>query len=389
MIDSKGDRFALTDKAELEYWFYLARNRAECLRLDKGEPDFLPHPDIIQAALKLIQSGRVKYSSGLPELKKAIAARLNERIGVEYCPSTEICITHGAIGGLFASFSVLGKGGGCIGIPDVSWPTFRLLIMTGGGVPIEYHWINDSSCRLGIVAGEDVRAIVVNSPHNPTGRVSSPGELENLAANALTGNTWVVSDETYEAMVFARGRHISIASLPGMRERTLVVGSFSKTYCMTGWRIGYVAGPAEMIRRVAEVSHMGTGGVSQIAQEAAIAALTVPQPYIDKIVDAYERRAELAARVLAENASLSVVPPGGTFYLFVRLGKYTRSSREFARRLLDDYGVATIPGAVFGSAGEGHLRLSLTVDDAQIEQAAQRIVECVKAFQDAGVAIPI
>jgi len=384
MTELSDDGFALSDKAELEYWFHLAKKRPGSLRLDKGEPDFPAHPVIIEAARELIRGGRVKYSSGIPELKKAIANRLGERIGVEFCPNTEVCITHGAMGGLFASFAVLARNGEHIGIPDICWPTFRLLIEAAGVVPVEYSAFPKRTNRA---LPESMGSIVVNTPHNPTGIVLSAEQIHDLARMARRANAWVVSDETYEAMTFAQERHISIASLPGMRERTLLVGSFSKTYCMTGWRIGYVAGPRSIVRRIAGVSHLTTGGVSQIAQEAALAALTVPQSHIDNMVAAYERRMRFAATALSSCSYLSIMPPGGTFYLWVGVGNCSGSSRDFARRLLDTYGVASVPGAVFGSAGEGYIRLSLTVEEDQLKPAMERFIECANSFQQRPVCV--
>lgn len=378
-METRSASFALTEKAELEYWFHLAKNRPKCIRLDKGEPDFPPHPHITETAVRLIQSQRVKYSSGLPELKRAIAARLRTRIDVDYHPETEVCITHGAIGGLFASCAVIGKEGGQIAVSDVAWPTFGLLIKSAGATVTTYPLFKEP----GESRGEwptNMRALVVNSPHNPTGKVMTRAQLQALADKVQANGAWIISDETYEALTFAGHPHVSIASLPGMREHTLVVGSFSKIYCMTGWRIGYVAGPAGMIRQVAQVSHLTTGGGSLIAQYAALAALETPAAYIQEMVDVYQRRAELAARMLLACPALRVQSPEGTFYLFINIEGCTDNSRLFTRRLLETYGVAAVPGAVFGPAGEGHLRLSLTVDEKQLRVALQGLLQCAASF---------
>lgn len=206
--------------------------------------------------------------------------------------------------------------------------------------------------------------------------------LATLAATADAEDGWVISDEAYEALAFAAHPHVSIASLPGMRARTLVVGSFSKTYCMTGWRIGYVAGPASVLRDVAQASHLTTGGVSLIAQEAAIAALATPRAHVDAMRDAYARRACLALGILGTCRKLRVRPPEGTFYLFVDVRHCTPDSRAFARRLLDRHGVAVVPGAVFGAAGEGFVRIALTVPDDRLAEALRVFVECTESFPD-------
>lgn len=372
--------FALSRKAELEYWFHQAKRFPDAIRLDKGEPDLHPHPRVGAAAVGLIERNQVKYSSGLPELKRGIAARLKRTLGVEYQPDTEVCITHGAMGGLNASLAAVCRGAGRVATADISWPTFNLLIENAGAAPATYPLERPGAGLHDRRAAADVRAVLVNSPHNPTGRVYSVEELQSLLEMAEESDAWVISDETYDALTFGGSRHYSIASLPGGFSRTLVVGSFSKTFCMTGWRVGYVAGPAEMMRRVAQVSHLATGGCNLVAQHAALAALEIETPYVRDMVETYRRRAELATATLSGCPALRVRPPEATFYLFLDLRGCTHDSRRFATRLLEEHGVAAVPGAVFGDAAEGHLRLCLTVDEGQLKTALGRLLECAASF---------
>jgi len=372
--------FALSDRAELEYWFHLAKQYPAAIRMDKGEPDLPPPAPVVATAVRSIQSNQVKYSSGLPQLKRAIAARLHAKLGVEYEPDTEICITHGAMGGLNACLEAIDARGGEVAIQDVAWPTFKLLIENAGATVTTYPFFAAAPDELSDIDSRRLRAILINSPHNPTGLVISRSTLENLVAFARETGAWIISDETYEALVFDGHSHVSSVTLPDARERTLIVGSFSKTYCMTGWRVGYVAGPAHMIKRVAQVSHLATGGINRVAQEAAVAALDTPDADVQKLIDVYKRRGDLAMWMLEEMPSLRPLRPHGTFYLFVNVERCTRDSRAFARRLLERYEVAVVPGAVFGIPGEGHVRLSLTVDEKQLREAMRRLIDCAASF---------
>jgi aspartate/methionine/tyrosine aminotransferase len=370
--------FALSERAELEYWFHLAKQYPAAIRMDKGEPDLPPPAPVIETAVRAIQANQVKYSSGLPQLKHAIAARLHTKLGVEFEPDTEICITHGAMGGLNACLEAIDARGGEVAIQDVAWPTFRLLIENAGATVSTYPFFAEESDEP--VTTDRLRAILINSPHNPTGLVISPCRLQELVAMAEESGAWIISDETYEALIFNGHSHVSSVSLPAARERTLLVGSFSKTYCMTGWRVGYVAGPAHMIKRVAQVSHLATGGINRVAQEAAVAALDTPDAELQKLVDIYQRRGNLAIEMLDESPCLRPLRPEGTFYLFVNVERCTRDSRAFARRLLERYEVAAVPGAVFGIPGEGYLRFSLTVDEKQLGEAMNRLRDCAASF---------
>jgi aspartate/methionine/tyrosine aminotransferase len=370
--------FALSERAELEYWFHLAKQYPAAIRMDKGEPDLPPPAAVIETAVRAIQSNQVKYSSGLPQLKRAIAARLHTKLGVEFEPDTEVCITHGAMGGLNACLEAIDARGGEVAIQDVAWPTFRLLIENAGAIVTTYPFFAVEPNEP--ATNGRLRAVIINSPHNPTGLVISQRRLQELVAMAQASGAWIISDETYEALIFNGHSHSSSVSLPGARERTLLVGSFSKTYCMTGWRVGYVAGPAHMIKRVAQVSHLATGGINRVAQEAAVVALDTPDAALQQLVDIYKRRGDLAIRMLEELPSLRPIRPAGTFYLFVNIERCTRDSRAFARRLLERYEVAAVPGAVFGIPGEGYLRFSLTVDENQLREAMNRLLDCASSF---------
>jgi aspartate/methionine/tyrosine aminotransferase len=366
---------------EMSSWLNLAKQVPGCLRLDKGEPDFAPHSRISDVAIRSIKSNQIKYNSGMKELKQSIAKKLNESTSLEYDPDSEIVITHGAQGGLYASLLALGATCSSIFVPDVVWPSILTMIGLAGAKPIAYPMLKGNFAHSDFSSVEKRNAaIVVNSPHNPTGRVLEESELRLLAEIAHSNNFWVVSDAAYEAIIFHRRKYMDIASFPGMRERSILVGSFSKTYCMTGWRIGYVAAPYQMMETIRTISHLSTGGVSLIAQQGALEALNLPDFQAQEMVDEFQTRASMVVEMLQGIPGISVQVPKGTFYLFINITRYTNDSRSFSERLLYDFQTATLPGVLFGKAGEGHIRLSLTVNRDVLRTAIHRLIECLNTY---------
>ncbi len=367
------------------------------IHLQIGEPDGATPPHVVEAGVRALHDGHTRYvnPAGLPALRDAIAASLAWR-GVRGASAENVVVVPGAKPMVFYALLAVVEAGDEVLVPDPGFPIYPSVVRFAGAVPVRYPLDATGAvdvARLAALISPRTRALVVNLPGNPTGGVATTDALHAIAELALRHDLVVVSDEVYGRIRYD-GRSDSIAALPGMLERTVIVDSFSKSYNMTGWRLGFGVLPAVLVERVTTLVVNGTSCTPPFVQLAGVAALTGPQDAVTAAVARFERRRDWLVDGLNGLPGVRCARPAGAFYAFpdVRLVEERSglATRELAARLLDDYGVAVLPGTDFGPGGAGHLRLSCAVSPADLDLALERIREfvsdlAVAALTDGGV----
>jgi aspartate/methionine/tyrosine aminotransferase len=353
--------------------------------LQVGDPDFGTPPAVVDESLKAMQSGLTHYgpSNGTLELRKAIAAKLQRDEGVTYDPASEILVTHGGIHAYYTGMQSILNPGDDVLIPDPSWATHsNMATMLRGNViripaPAENGFIPYFDSWEKALTPK-TRVIVLNYPSNPTGAYPSREYLQKLQDFAKAHDLWVVSDEVYGSLYYEE-RPTSAAAIDGAKERTLIVNSLSKSYAMTGWRVGYLAAPARVIANALKAGQNSITCVAPFIQKAATFALTDPaiQDVTATMRAAYGRRRELVLRLSheLECERVKVIPPQGAFYFFLDLRPLKMSSIEMCEGILEDAGVGLVPGSAFGEQGEGFIRMSIAASDEEVEAGFRKIVE--------------
>ncbi len=356
------------------------------IALQTGDPDFQTPTPIVEAAYRAMRDGWTHYvaSRGLPELREAITHKLRTVNQIEYDPDTEILVTNGGVHAYHCALSAILNPGDEVLIPDPIWMTHVNVAKMLGAVVKRVPSRPEGNFWPQIEDWEDAMsprtvALVVSSPNNPTGSMASEEYLAALVQFATRNNLYIISDEVYESIVFDNRKHVPVASLPGAREKTLLVNSFSKTYAMTGWRIGYLATSATVIDQALKASQNSITNVSPFVQRAAICALTDPEvaTKVKEMAACYQQRRDLALHVLKfpPGADIGVVEPQGTFYLFLDVRKLGIRSDVVAARLLDEALVSMVPGSVYGGCGEGFLRMTIAASERDIEAGLHRLLE--------------
>jgi aspartate/methionine/tyrosine aminotransferase len=353
--------------------------------LQVGDPDFGTPPAVVDAALKAMQDGLTHYgpSRGYPDLRAAVASKLIRDEGVSYDPASEILITHGGIHAYYLAMQSVLNPGDDVLVPDPSWATHsNMAIMLRGNViripaPAENGFIPHFDSWLKALTPK-TRVIVLNYPSNPTGAYPTREYLQKLQDFAKEHNLWIVSDEVYGSLYY-EDRPTSAAAFEGAKERTLIVNSLSKSYAMTGWRVGFLAAPAHIIENALKAGQNSITCVAPFIQKAAAFALTDPaiQGVTANMRSAYSRRRELVLRLSheLECEKVKVVPPQGAFYFFLDLRALKMSSVEMCERILDEVGVGLVPGSAFGEQGEGFIRMVISASDEEVEAGFRKIVE--------------
>ena len=355
-----------------------------------GEPDFDTPQRIKDAAVQAMTRGQTKYTEvgGIPELRAAVCAKLKRDNGLDYTPA-EVLVSCGAKHTLYNVATALLNPGDELLVPSPFWVSYPEQARLLGAVPVPVDTLESTGFdldpeRLRAAVTPRTKLVVLNSPNNPTGAVFSRAALEAVARLAVERGLWVVSDECYESLTF-EGRHVSVASLgPDIKARTIVVNTCSKAYAMTGWRIGYAAGPRELIRAMTDVQSQVTSNPASIAQWAAVEALSGPQDEVAKMAGEFDRRRRLIVGGLNALPGVSCVMPKGAFYAFANVsGLFGRTwvhdntrtalktSLDVTAFLLEAARVAVVPGADFGS--DAHVRLSYATSDALISDGLARM----------------
>jgi aspartate aminotransferase len=352
----------------------IAERTPGTVRLEIGDPDFPTPAHVVEAALRAAQDGDTHYTSsaGIPELRGLLVEKLAARNGID-CSAENVVVTTGACGAIAFAFLALLAPGDEVLVPDPAWPNYRPLALAAGGAPIPYRLdpgrgFEPDLDALEAAISPRARVIVVNSPGNPTGSVFARPVVEALVELAARHDLWLLSDECYDELVFD-GRPTSPAALAP--DRVIGVFSFSKTYAMTGWRVGYAVCPPEVARLLAQAQETLVSCVSTVSQRAAEAALTGPQEPVAAMLEAYRARRDVALAALEASGS-GYVRPSGAFYVMVEIGE---PSEPFARRLVEERRVAVTPGSAFGPNGEGMVRISLAASEEAIAIGLERLAE--------------
>lgn len=354
------------------------RRRAEGLEvydLTIGEPDFDTPPHIVEAAYDALKTGFTHYvhSRGIPELRDAIAAKLLKDNGLRYDSEREILVTLGGKQAIFSAIMATVGEGDEVLVLDPAWVSYGPMVRLAGGVPVQVPLdaadnFRITRERLAEHLSPRTKVVILNSPNNPTGRVATMEELEGVASVAEKADLLVISDEIYEKLVYDGREHVSIASLPGMYERTIVVNGFSKSYAMTGWRLGYLVGPAKIVGTVLMVHQHSVTCATSFIQKAAVAALAGPQDDLRSMVAEFKVRRDLVVKGLNEIPGVRCSTVEGAFYALPDVSVFGGST-EVAKTLLQKGGVATVPGVSFGACCDGHLRLSFAASREKLELA--------------------
>lgn len=353
----------------------LALARPGALRLEIGEPCFATPPHIVEAAAKAARDGFTRYTAGagIMLLREAISAKL-ARINRLDVPSDRVIVTHGAMSGLLTSFAAVLQPGDEVLLPDPGWPNWEMMVRLLGAVPRRYALGEEAGFVPDLASVEAAitprtRALLVNSPSNPTGAVYPAEVLEGFVEIAGRHDLWLVSDECYDEMCFD-APHVSPARFD-TDGRVISVFSCSKTYAMTGWRVGYVAAPPVLASSLVKLQQPVLANVCAVSQMAALAALTGPQDCVGMMRDHYRARRDEAMALLA-GRGIAGYRPQGAFYLMLDVGC---DSSQFARNLLDDSNVAVAPGAAFGDAARNHLRVALCVEPHDLARGLTAVLD--------------
>lgn len=364
----------------------LKRDGVPVIGLQTGDPDFNTPQAIIDAAYQAMNDGFTHYSNsrGLPTLREAIAKRTSHHSHVNYEPDTEIIVTHGAIHAYYIGLQAILNPNDEVLVPDPSWQTHANMVKIVRGIPIRIVGLADNGFFPTLEAWQSAitpqtKAIVINTPCNPTGSVASRDYLQALVNLAIEHDLFIISDEVYDNLLYGV-EHVSLASIDGAKDRTLLLNSMSKTYAMTGWRIGYLCAPAHIIDNALKASQHSITNVAEFTQRAALVALTDPsvQADIEMMKAAY---AERRLRVLAlydrfgGDTPIDIIEPQGAFYFFLDARQIGLSSNEMAERLLTEAQVALVPGSAYGDAGEGFLRMTTAASLTEVEQGFKTVLD--------------
>lgn len=369
----------------------LARARAleaqgkSIIHMQIGEPDFETPAHIIEAGVDALQNGWTHYgpAQGDPELREAISAYIADSRGALY-GADQVLVTPGGKPVMFFAIMALLQTGDEAIYPDPGFPIYRSMIEYTGAkaVPSVLREQNDfrlDTDELRSLVNERTRLLILNTPGNPCGNVLPQADLEAIAEIAIEHDLVVLSDEIYSELQYD-GEHASIAAIPGMNERTILLDGFSKTFAMTGWRLGYGLCPPELIEPLTTLMVNSASCTNVAAQRAAIAALTGPWDDVQRFRSAFQSRRSLIVDGLNAVPGVSCVLPHGAFYAFPNISSFGMSSDTYANRLLDEYGVATVSGTSFGDAGEGYVRLSYATSEANIAEALLRVKQAASAW---------
>jgi aminotransferase len=360
-------------------FFDILATMDDVISLGVGEPDFDTPAGIVEAGIASLRRGRTHYTSnyGTLELRRALATHLERRYDVSYDPSREILITVGASEAVDLALRATCDPGDEVILHEPSYVAYLPAISFAGGTVVHVSTRLEDDFALAPAAVEraitpQTKAIFLGYPCNPTGAVLSDAIQDELAAIAIRHDLLVYSDEIYDRLAYGSYRHRALSALPGMRERTILMGGFSKAYAMTGWRVGWLCAPAGILEGIVKVHQYAIMSAPTTAQDAALEALTNGEADVERMLAAYDRRRRLIVDGLNE-LGLHTFEPRGAFYAFPRISSTGLSAETFAERLLHEEHVAVVPGGAFGPSGEGHVRACYATSEEQLSEALVRI----------------
>jgi aspartate/methionine/tyrosine aminotransferase len=357
----------------------------DIIHLQLGEPDFDTPQNIVDAAVEALRSGWTHYgpAAGDPELRAAISTYIARSRDAHYTPE-QVIVTPGGKPIMFYLMLALLESGDEAIYPDPGFPIYRSMIEFSGARAVPLPLREEREFRLDVqeLAGlitPRTRLLIINSPANPTGGVLGRAEIEAIADLAIRHDLIVLADEIYSELLYD-GEHVSIASLPAMAERTVILDGFSKTYAMTGWRLGYGLFPESLVEPITTLMVNSNSCTNVATQRAGIEALQGPQGAVGEFREAFRRRRSLIVDGLNDILGVSCVKPAGAFYAFPNISSFGMSSDEFERKLLNEFGVAAVSGTSFGAAGEGYLRISYATSEDNLREALTRIRQAAEAW---------
>ena len=368
-----------------------ARRRREAgediIFLTVGDPDQEPPELVIEATVAALRQHRTGYAAivGFPALRDAIAARVAQRSG-QPCSADNVAVVPGAQGGVFCAMQCLAGPGDEIIVAEPIYATYEAVIGASGARMITFPLRPETGFHpdldaLARAITPQTRVIWINSPHNPTGAVLTRAEIEGIAALCRQHDLWLLSDEVYEDLAFARP-HIGAWSLAGMAERTIVVSSLSKSHALPAFRLGWVVGPQDLIRHLANLLLCMTYGSPAFIQDGALAALREDLPEVAALREDYRRRGALMSELLSAAPGCRAIPPEGGMFVLLDVRGTGLGAADFARRLLDSERVAVLPCDGFGASAEGHLRIALSAPEARLRDAAGRILRFTRGLNE-------
>ena len=382
MRDPLSEKCVALKPSGIRKFFDIVAEMKDAISLGVGEPDFDTPWHIRDEGIYSLEKGRTFYTSnaGLMELRKEICSYLNRRFDLSYDPKTETLITVGGSEGIDMALRAMVNPGDEVIIPQPSYVSYEPCAILADAKPVIINLKNENEFRL--TAGELEEAItdktkllILPFPNNPTGAIMEREDLEAIREVILKHDIYVLSDEIYAELTY-KGEHVSIASLPGMKERTIVINGFSKAYAMTGWRLGYACGPANIIAQMTKIHQFAIMCAPTTSQYAAIEALKNGDEDVSSMCEAYNQRRRFLMSEF-EKMGLPCFEPYGAFYVFPCIKEFKMTSEEFATRLLEEEKVAVVPGTAFGDCGEGFLRISYAYSIENLKIALERIADFI------------
>lgn len=364
----------------------------QVLRLESGDPSFDVPPHVREAIEKALRDGQTHYtaSTGIPQLRNAILRKVTTENKLPVSDADHVVVTNGGMNGLYVLFRALIDPGDQVILPDPMWTEIAENIRLGGGIPVpvrlrpEKNYEYDPADIEAAITPQ-TRGIFINTPHNPTGAVASRATIEAIAALAEKYNLWIVSDEAYEHVIYDGKQHISIGSLPAAQKRTYTCFSMSKTYAMSGLRLGYITVPDDLIlERIKKLVRCTINGVNSIAQWGATAALNGPQDATRGMAAEYQLRRDMLYDALVESPYVEPFKAGGTFYLWCKMKpdwvgyKGEKDDWSMTNYLIDCAGIGSSPGTAFGAAGEAHIRFAFSCSTSMVKEAARLLPETLR-----------
>ncbi len=386
MKDKITQRSQAVEWSGIRVMFALADEIPDVVNLGIGQPDF-DTPDFIRKAAKTaLDEGYTRYppAAGFADLREAIAQKLMRENHIQADPASEIFVAVGAMQVIFNTILHLVAPGQEVIVIDPGYDYYSQIRLFGGvpvAVPaLESNGFKVDPADIQAAVTPRTRLIILNTPSNPTGAMFDPDILKAIAHIAIDNDLVVLSDEPYEHIVFDGNAHVSMAAIDGMQNRTVSAFTLSKSYAMTGWRVGYAVAPRPLIAEMEKLMEHMVSGVTAMAQRAALAAINGDQTCVAEMVAAYDRRRRMVHEGLNAIDGISCLLPESTFYAFPNISKFGLSSWDFAKYLVREHHVAVVPGSVFGQHGEGYVRLSFAADQASLKRGLARIATAAKAL---------
>ena len=368
-------------------FFDVAHEIPDVISLGVGEPDFDTPWHIRESGIAALRGGKTFYTSnaGLTELREEISRYTEKQLGIHYDPKSEILVTVGGSEGIDAAIRTIVSPGDEVLYTEPCFVCYKPCVALAGGVPVPLSLREEDEFRLraadlDAAVTDKTRALIISFPNNPTGAILEKEDLEAIAEVVIRRDLLVISDEIYADLTY-KGKHVSIASLSGMRDRTIVINGFSKAFAMTGWRLGYAMGPADILKQMTKIHQFAIMCAPTVSQYAAVEAMKNGENDVVMMRDSYNQRRRFLLHEF-EKLGIPCFPPYGAFYIFPNISEFGMTSDEFATRLLHEEKVAVIPGTAFGRCGEGHLRVSYAYSIEELKNAMVRFGRFVRRLRE-------